>query len=97
MNKEEVMAKVVQAATEVQRVSGRPSVDMGGNTRPIRDLAGFDSLSGLEATMHLSELVGCEFPDDYNPFVSKDGRRALSVQEIAAEISSRFIGVAVNE
>lgn len=97
MNKEEVISKVVQAATQIQEVSGRPTGHMGANTRPIRDLTGFDSLSGLEATMHLSELVGHEFPDDYNAFVSKDGRRALSIQEIAEEVCSTLAEVEVHE
>ena len=97
MHREEVMAKVVQAVSQVQKISGRSAGNLGSTTRPIRDLAGFDSLSGIEATIELSELLGHEFPDDYNAFVSKDGRSALSVHEIAEEICSGFRGVPINE
>ena len=97
MNSEEVMANVIKAAIQVQEISGRAASNLGSDTRPIRDLTGFDSLSGIEATIELSELMGHKFPDDYNAFVSKDGRRALSVQEIAEEICSTFVGVPINE
>ena len=39
----------------------------------------------------LSESLGVDLPDDYNPFVSKDGKRALSVGEIADNLST-YIG-----
>jgi len=83
MENQEVITKVVQAVAQVQEVSGRPSGGIGSSTRPVRDMEGFDSLSGVEATVVLSESLGVDLPDDYNPFVSKDGRRALSVSEIA--------------
>ena len=44
---------------------------------------GFDSLSGVEAAVMLSESLGVRLPEDYNPFISKDGKQALSVREIA--------------
>ncbi len=82
MDKSEVMGKVIDAIRQVQEVSGRPVGGIGPGTRPIRDMAGFDSLSGVEATVILSESLGHDIPDGDNPFVSKDGCRALSVSEI---------------
>lgn len=88
MNKEEVTAKVVDAVAQVQEASGQPSGHIDANVCPITDLDGFDSLSGLEATVLLSESLGHELPNDYNPFVSKDGRRALTIEEIADNLCS---------
>lgn len=82
MEKSEIMEKVVDAVRQVQEASGRPVGDIGPGTCPIRDVIGFDSLNGVEATVILSESLGQDIPDGYNPFVSRHGRRALSVSEI---------------
>ena len=39
----------------------------------------------------LSDSLGVELPEDYNPFISSDGNRALSVSEIADNLST-YIG-----
>ena len=88
MDREEAIAKVVEAVTLVQESSGRSMRHIGSNTRPVSDLDDFDSLNGVEATVILSESLGYDIPDNYNPFVSEDGRRALSVGEIADNICS---------
>ena len=82
MDKREVMAKVIDAVRQVQEASGRPVGNVNSATCPVRDVAGFDSLSGVEATVILSESLGHDLPDDCNPFVSKGLRRAPSVNEI---------------
>ncbi len=92
MDKSEVMGKVIDAVTQVQEASGRPVGNIGPGTRPIRDVSGFDSLSGVEATVILSESLGQDLPGDCNPFVSKDGRRPLSVSEITDNLCE-IIGV----
>jgi len=92
MDKSAVMGKVIDAVRQVQEASGRPVGNISGGTRPIQDVAGFDSLSGVEATVILSESLGHDLPDDYDPFVSKDGRRALSVREITDNVCE-IIGV----
>ena len=82
MDKNEVTEKLIDAVRQVQGASGRPVGDVGLGTWPIRDLPGFDSLSGVEATVILSESLGYDIPDDHDPFISNDGRRALSIGEI---------------
>ena len=64
---------------------------IGLSTRPVEDVEGFDSLNGVEAIVMLSESLGVDLPEDYNPFISSDGRRALSVGEIADTLST-YIG-----
>ena len=91
MDRQQMVAKVVQTVIQVQEVSGRSSVGIGVQTRPVRDVDGFDSLSGVEATVMLSEALGVDLPDDYNPFISDDGQRALSVGEIANTLST-YVG-----
>ena len=91
MEKQDIVTKVVQTVTHVQEMSGRSSAGIGASTRPARDVEGFDSLCGVEATVMLSESLGVDLPEDYNPFISKDGKRALSVGEIADTLST-YIG-----
>lgn len=88
MDKQEIVTKVVQTIAQVQEVSGRPSAGIGPSTRPVGGVDGFDSLSGVEATVMLSDSLGVDLPDDYNPFISNDGKRALSVGEIADNLSA---------
>lgn len=88
MEKLELVAKVVQAVAHVQEVSGRSSVGIGATTRPVGGVEGFDSLSGVEATVMLSESLGVDLPDDYNPFISRNGKRALTIDEIADNLST---------
>ena len=82
MDKATVTRQVVQAVVHVQEASGRASGGIGASTKPIGGAPGFDSLSGIEVTVSLSQSLGYELPDD-NLFVSQDGRRALSISEIA--------------
>ena len=91
MDKQEIVTKVVQTVAHVQEVSGRSSAGIGPSTRPVGGVDGFDSLSGVEATVMLSESLGVDLPDNYNPFISSDGSRALSVGEIADNLSA-YIG-----
>ena len=91
MDKQEIVTKVVQIVAHVQEMSGRSSAGIGAPTRPVGGMEGFDSLSGVEATVMLSDSLGVELPEDYNPFISSDGKRALSVGEIADNLST-YIG-----
>ena len=91
MDKQEIVTKVVQTLAHVQEVSGRSSAGIGASTRPVGGVEGFDSLSGVEATVMLSESLGVDLPEDYNPFISNDGKRALSVSEIADNLST-YVG-----
>ena len=85
MDKESVTQQVVQAVVQVQEASGRAAGGIGPSTRPIGGAPGFDSLNGVEVTVSLSKSLGYELPDD-NLFVSQDGKRALSISEIADNV-----------
>ncbi len=88
MDKQEIVSKVIETVADVQTVGGRPSAGIDASTCPIGGVEGFDSLNGVEATVMLSGAFGVDLPDDYNPFVSNDGRRALTISEIADSLSA---------
>ena len=81
MDKEQAEQQVMGAIREVRQYSGKESVSLGPNTRPLRDFDDFDSLSGVEAAVLLSEAVGFELPDHI--FAGNKGQRVPSIGEIA--------------
>ena len=82
MDKATVTLQVIQAVAQVQEASGRSAEGIGASTKPIGGAPGFDSLNGIEVTVALSQSLCHELPND-NLFVSEDGKRALSISEIA--------------
>ena len=95
MDKHSLIKVVIQTVSQVQELSGRPSARVGKSTCPIGGMEGFDSLCGVEATVILSESLGVDLPQDYNPFVSEDGKQALSIAEIADSLSTYIKAEAV--
>ena len=86
MDKNEVMDKVADSIRQVQEISGRTVAEISPNTCPFADVAGFDSLSSVEATVILSESLGVDLPDSV--FLPEEGARNLSVSEIADNLCS---------
>ena len=84
MDRDNIVTQVIKAVTQVQEISGRSVGEIGPGTRPLKDLQGFDSLCGVEATVLLSEAVGRELPDSV--FAPHEGSRVLSVNEIADRV-----------
>lgn len=85
MDRDTVMKLVVREIERVQETSGRDVGEIDIHTTPIGDTKGFDSLNGIEVTVALSECLGHEFSDN-NLFVSQNGRRALSIDEVTDNI-----------
>lgn len=92
MDNSELVTTVVETIAKVQELSGRSSVGIEVSTRPILDVEGFDSLSGVEATVMLSESLGVDIPDDCNPFISEDGKQASSIVEVADTLRA-YVGL----
>ena len=84
MARDDIVRQVIQAVTQVQESSGRSVGGIGPDTRPLKDLQDFDSLCGVEATVLLSEAVGCELPDSV--FVPQAGSSVLTVNDIADRV-----------
>ena len=85
MSQEESIAVVLDVLKEVQRLSGRDWTDLGVDAKPIGALDGFDSLSGVEATVMFEQRLGCTLDVD-SVFVSEDGKRALKVREVSERL-----------
>ena len=78
---------VREILAEVQEMSGRPYVSIAGSQAPIGTLDGFDSLSSIEATVMLEAKFGIN-ADGNSLFISDDGTKALTLDEIAARIEN---------
>ena len=85
MDRNDIERRLIETLHEVQDLSGCARADITAKSCPILDLEGFDSLRGVECTVLLAIKLKREFKagkGEVNVFVSKDGRRALKVQEI---------------
>jgi len=85
VSQEETGVVVLNALKECQHLSGREWSDLGMDAKPIGVLDGFDSLSGVEATVMIEQRLGCTF-DVESLFVSEDGKRALTLREISERL-----------
>ena len=80
----EVVKLVIRIVLEIQEISGRKTIRVTKETVPIGGIPGFDSLNGVE----LASMVDAEINVGAvgNLCASQDGKRALSVGEIANRI-----------
>ncbi len=83
MTREQAETAVIGVIAEIQEMSGRECPDLGGKTKPIGDVPGFDSLNALEATVAVEARLKMDVPNEANIFINDAGDTALSVREIA--------------
>jgi acyl carrier protein len=76
---DEIKAAVIAALKEVQQLSGRGWNDLADDMKPIGTLEGFDSLSGIEATIAIEQRLGQQLDTET---LFEDGRRAFTLAEI---------------
>jgi hypothetical protein len=88
MTSGEIERVVLEVLRESQTLSGRAWTDLEPTAKPIGDLDGFDSLAGVEATVMLEEKLGCRDLEADSVFVSENGKRALTVKQIAERIAN---------
>jgi len=81
-----IQAAVLDVLKEVQELSGRSFLSLTATARPIGALAGFDSLCSMEATVMVEQKLGCEPLGPSSLFISEDGKRALTLQEVSERI-----------
>ena len=86
MEEATLKAIVIESVAEIQELSGRPVGHLDDDTKPIKGLEGFDSLNSLEAKHLIMDRLNCEFEGGFNPFISLDGNRALSVREVVKRL-----------
>jgi hypothetical protein len=87
MSVDEIQTVLLEILREVQTLSGRPWSGLSPSAKPIGELDGFDSLSSVEATVMLEESLGWGDLEIESIFISEDGKRALTVDEIAQRLS----------
>ena len=86
MTPETIRAAVLDVLKEVQELSGRTFDGLAVGAKPIGTLPGFDSLCSIEATVLVEQKLGCPPPGASSLFISDDGNRALTLQEISDRI-----------
>jgi hypothetical protein len=85
----DLQATIIQVLQTVQHLGGHATQEIRSETVPLRDLQGFDSLTGVETTSLLAEQLGWDLSLEgkrQNLFVSEDGKRVLTVTEIADRV-----------
>jgi len=86
METKEIESVIVAVLREVQTISGREWTDLGPESRPVGDLDGFDSLSGVEVTVAIEQRLECKF--EKSIFTSDDGTRALNLKQISDRVAN---------
>lgn len=85
--RDKLIQEIVSTVSLVQEISGEETAQINETTIPIKMLIGFDSMRIVETTTFLSEKLGVEIKSKkgrcFNPFISADGSRALSLTETA--------------
>lgn len=59
---------------------------ISGHTCPLRELDGFDSMVSVASIGELATVLEIDIPHDKNIYVSHDGKRLLTIDEVASEI-----------
>lgn len=88
MTRPEIEKAVRGALADVQEMSGRESHQLKAGEKPISSLEGFDSLGALEATAQIEVRLGKKLPIDFCAFISKSGKRALTVAEACESVAA---------
>jgi hypothetical protein len=92
MSKDEIRDIVIAALQEHQQASGRPWQVLKDDMTPIGALPGFDSLSGIEATISIEQRLNHALDSET---VFEDGRRAFTISEICDSIAKGLSSVGV--
>jgi len=86
MTPETIRPVVLGVLKEVQELCGRRWDGLPVTAKPIGALTGFDSLCSIEATVLVEQKLGCAPLGASSIFISEDGTRALTLQEISERI-----------
>lgn len=92
MNKSDLRAAVIAAIAEVENRCGRDEPELINDTRPITDLAEWDSLLGVEATLIVEENIGQEIAIESIFVTEGDDAAPRSIDEIVDLLSAVVLG-----
>jgi len=86
MTIEDIRTRLIDVLRLIQEESGYPAIEITETTCPVVDLVGFDSKMWPVSMGMLSDELGIEIPVDVNIYLTPDGKRKLTVAEIAARV-----------
>lgn len=88
--RDEVLTTLIEATIEIQTASGRPADGIGATSALFKDIAGFDSLNGLEVLVAVGTKLAKDLQDDI--LAPKDDGSALTFNDIADRIVAHIGG-----
>ncbi len=89
MNSEkEISEKLIEILIMIQESGDFEKIEITPTTCPIRDMPQFDSQLWITAISMLGEGLEINIPDDINIFLSEDGKRRLTIEEIVERVTS---------
>jgi len=86
MTVEQARTQLVAVLKLIQEESGLPPVEITEKTCPVVDVIGFDSKMWPVSMGMLADELGIDIPLDMNIYFSPDGKRKLTINEIAARL-----------
>jgi hypothetical protein len=86
MNIDDVRSRLINVLKLIQEESGHPAVEITETSCPVDDLIGFDSKMWPVSMGMLAEELEIEIPLDVNIYLTPDGKRKLTIGEIAARV-----------
>ncbi|MBA2749372.1 MAG: hypothetical protein H0U45_11690 [Tatlockia sp.] len=87
-NEKEISDKLIEILNMIQESGDFEKIEITGTTCPIRDMPQFDSQLWITAITILGEELDTAIPDDINIFLSEDGKRHLTIEEIVERVMS---------
>ena len=81
MDRHVIKQKIKSAVEDWRDVRESGPVTLGDDIRPVTGVPGFDSYSGIIATIQLGADLGIDIDSD-NIFLTPDGNRARRVSEV---------------
>lgn len=88
MDINDVRQSLINVLRVIQEDGGYPDVEITERTCPVLDLEGFDSKLWPVSISMLSDELEIEIPLDMNIYFSPDGKRRLTVGEIATRVAT---------
>jgi hypothetical protein len=86
MTIDDVRTRLIDVLRLIQEESGHPEVEITETTCPVIDLIGFDSKMWPVSMGMLADELDIDIPLNVNIYLTPDGKRKLTIGEIAARV-----------
>ena len=86
LTEEKITKHLILLLNEIQISSGYQPSDISGNTCPLRELEGFDSMVSVASIGELATVLDIDIPLNKNIYLSQDGKHLLTISEVATEV-----------